>query len=485
MESLLADSDTVIKDLTEKYDNDIQSGLGRGPIPDELKSQIELLVILKKARAPFYLFREVWKWAQNATTNHVKFAGAGTRYSVIKELHSRYDLGSTKPITTKVTLPESGKIVDITTHDFTSQLYSMLSDPVLMREENLLHYDGNTPFGLPPVTARRDSPMRDINDGSVFRKAHKVHVTVQWRDLLVPIILFINKTHVDEKGRLTLEPVSFTLGIFKKEVRNHPFAWRPLGYATTPDTKTPFQKLCDYHFVLQHIFASLLIAQKAEGIAWTLPYKGQNHHVVMKIPILCILGGTEGHDKLCGRYANRTLVKALCRYCDCTMEQTSDTKSIEEANYTITKAGFVARLIAAGGEANLEKLKAISYHPLELNAFTALTFCDPVRGINGATVAEVLHVVQHGLFLYAIESLLGQRRALKTKRRPKKSKVTAPADENTGRAGDDATELVNDNPDEVVEVELLDDFQQLIPVAELGRNYVFSQRVKDEFDELA
>ena len=39
------------------------------------------------------------------------------------------------------------------------------------------------------------------------------------RDLLCPVILFIDKTHIDSKLRLTLEPVTFTLGIFTKEVR--------------------------------------------------------------------------------------------------------------------------------------------------------------------------------------------------------------------------------------------------------------------------
>ena len=51
------------------------------------------------------------------------------------------------PTSTKVKLP-SGAEVNIVTHDFLEQLYSLLSDPDLMKDENLLFTDGN-PFQAP------------------------------------------------------------------------------------------------------------------------------------------------------------------------------------------------------------------------------------------------------------------------------------------------------------------------------------------------
>ena len=94
--------------------------------------------MLQKARAPHYLFQDIWKWAQKVTDTKVEFSGAGTRASVISELNRHYDLDDTKPTTIPVTLPTSGEVVHITTHDFLAQLHSLLSDPVLMRKENLL-----------------------------------------------------------------------------------------------------------------------------------------------------------------------------------------------------------------------------------------------------------------------------------------------------------------------------------------------------------
>ena len=211
--------DMIIDLLNAQYAAHVQSGNGSATLTAELKSQIELLAMLKAARAPYSLF---WKWAQSST-----------RTSVIKELCRRYNLARMNPSTFKVKLPACGEVVELTTHDFLAQLLSLLTDPVLMRDENLLFYGDNPFVGIPPQHAGHE--MRDINDGSVFRLAHTVHVTAANRDLLVPIILFIDKTFVNQKGRLTLEPVSFTLGIFKKEVRNHPFAWRPLGYIVNQD----------------------------------------------------------------------------------------------------------------------------------------------------------------------------------------------------------------------------------------------------------
>ena len=47
--------------------------------------------------------------------------------------------------------------------------------------------------------------------------------------------------------------------------------------------------------------------------------------MIMKLPILFIIGDTEGHDKLCGRMACRhNIVKHLCRYCDTTRVETDN-----------------------------------------------------------------------------------------------------------------------------------------------------------------
>ena len=71
--------------------------------------------------------------------------------------------------------------------------------------------------------------MNDVSDGSVFQMAHKFHVKVGNRDIVVAPLVFVDKSFVDVKGRLCIEPVSFTLSFFTKEARKLPLVWRPLG----------------------------------------------------------------------------------------------------------------------------------------------------------------------------------------------------------------------------------------------------------------
>ena len=401
----------IITDLQEKLEKYLDSGHGSSPISFELQAKIDLLCLLKLARAPFYLFQDIWKWAQKQQDRNVKFKSAGTRASVLKELHERYNLEDTVPITQHITLPECKKKVQITTHGFLPQLYSMLTDPALMKDQNLLFCgeEEHHPFGVPVARRGAKYVVKDIVDGSVYRQAHQKHVQVANRDLLVPIILYIDKTHVDRQSRLCLEPVTFTLGIFTKEARKSPLAWRPLGYIVNQSNLgegEPLGKAKDYHFMLSHILHSLKQAQVSTGIGWGLKYKGITHQVVMKIPIIFVIGDTEGHDKLCGKFLSRSkLVKCYCRYCDCPAAKTGNA----HAEFSFTKASAIARLCQQEDQKGAtEQLRLMSYHCLN-NAFTGLTFCDPSLGINGATVAEVLHLLQHGIFLYFGQAFFGAK----------------------------------------------------------------------------
>ena len=82
--------------------------------------------------------------------------------------------------------------------------------------------------------------------------------------------------------------------------------------------------------------------------------------------------------------------ECICRYCN--------TKRIEiqdiSTDFKLTAAPQIAEWSERYNGRDAERLK---YRRLT-NAFTPLKFCDPKLGINGATVAEVLHLIQHGLF---------------------------------------------------------------------------------------
>ena len=103
-----------------------------------------------------------------------------------------------------------------------------------------------------------------------------------------------------------------------------------------------------------------------------------------------------------------------------------NTKRIEiqdiSTGFKLTAAPQIAEWSERYNGRDAKRLKSLSYRRLT-NAFTPLKFCDPKLGINGATVAEVLHLIQHGLFLYINEALFGQKRKVKSvSRNSKKSR---------------------------------------------------------------
>ena len=193
-----------------------------------------------------------------------------------------------------------------------------------MKDENLLLWNDDQ-FSSPP---QKPSVISEINDGEVWRKGYKAFIQDNSYEVLCLLLLFIDKTHTDLHGNLCLEPISFTLGIFKRMIRNQPWAWRNMGYVINQALKkykNALDRASDYHAVLDIIFEPLRKLQARGGIAWRLQHKGQVHNVVFKIPVLLIIGDTDSHDKMCGKFLNHNnKVKRLCRYCDCPAPETGN-----------------------------------------------------------------------------------------------------------------------------------------------------------------
>jgi Plavaka transposase len=55
------------------------------------------------------------------------------------------------------------------------------------------------------------------------------------KNFLIPIILYIDKTVISECGKLSIYPVTMSLGIFTEKARRNPLFWRPLGYISNQD----------------------------------------------------------------------------------------------------------------------------------------------------------------------------------------------------------------------------------------------------------
>ena len=369
--------DQDIRDLLDRYEKHTASGFANMPIPSDMKVKIELINILREGCAPLNLIKKIWEWARKAVLQEIDFTDSCTRASVIKFLKQRYGtLGICNPIVDKVLLPNAQQSIDIVRFDFLDQLYSLLSDPDINRPENLI-FPGDDPFEA-PEKIKPNHQMTDFIDGSVYRIAYHEHVKIPGTDVLCPIIFFIDKTYVDRQGRLTLEPISFTLGIFNKSTRRKFRAWHTLGFVNnfaniryTGDS-TAADKAQDYHFILDTILSSYVIAQQKNGVLWKLKYRivdGEQYKklsrtVSLKIPLLLVLGDTEGHDKLCGKYSSRPKKNSempmghMCRYCDCPRNKISVPIAWNKSGWKYTQPSMIKGLV---DNKDHEALKSISY----------------------------------------------------------------------------------------------------------------------------
>jgi hypothetical protein len=268
-------------------------------------------------------------------------------------------LNGLNPKKKQICLQGSKTVIDIVYHSFKQCLYSLLSDKILMDPFNLLfsldmfEQNGNSKTKKPIIN--------DIDTGSVFQQAEQFYIDKQNKEILCPIIFFIDKTHTDVHGRLCLEQIRFTLGIFNRQTRNNPNAWRTLGYIADQayiKSKTSFDKNQDYQHMISTILEEFKETQK-QIIEWDIQKSIDEFETVyFKMPVLFIIGDTEGHNKLAGRYTSSNSIQKPCRYCNISFEDTDD----PECSYTYNKANLINMDIKT---CDANKLQLLSMHGTE------------------------------------------------------------------------------------------------------------------------
>ena len=390
---------------------------------------VDLQVILRDAGVPLCVYDRVLDWAHRAEKAGL-FPGfprkpeyeanlkLPSRRELFKNLYERFNLEAMKPIRQRVLLPHANVHVSITTFDVKAALLSLLTNPELINDESLnFCRPGKEPWdrfpaddprrngGEPPLTHVYD----DIQTGRRFFQA-QLKLCSGGRDVLLPIILFIDKTHTDVKGNKTLEPVCMTLGIFKREVRNTHKAWTVLGYIPSKlvykSAKHAVDRFSDFHFMLEHIVKPLKDLLAGPGFRWVFDYGGKTYDSVVKGYLAFVCGDHEGQDKIAGHYLNRTEVKRICRQCNVTLDQSDD----PTFQFTLTKQSDIDHLIATKQSAVLKELSYYCLH--RQRALTGIECGEPLSpNARGYLLpSDILHSTQHGLHDYCKSSLVDSKR---------------------------------------------------------------------------
>ena len=396
----------------------------------DMKSDIELLHILQGHSLKLWEEVRAWRFCSTYIYKHDMKADGGYvkahRKTVISKIAQEYGLHNVRPRIQQVRLPATNIEAEIVVFPFGDMLLSLLTNPVAMQEENLL-VDLNDPYKKPKYGGD-DGYLDDLDTGEKAVTAHEKYCTGE-HDILASIIGFLDKTHLDLKGKLTLEPFMFTLMLFKRQYRVKAEAWRPMGYIPNiehlaPRAK-PEDKLRDYHFCLRIVMSEMIEYQKLGGIAWTLRGGQGNIPCRLQIPLHFIIGDTEGHDKLAGRKVDHASGKSRqCRCCDIHHEDCAN----PYAKFTLTKCQKIKDLRTRAREGEnkevrdkaMKDLDNLLYREIKC-AFDDVQFSDPNRGIHGATNAEVLHAVNLGPQERCIESCFLMKRLQNKRKSPTKT----------------------------------------------------------------
>ena len=377
---------------------------------------IKLFKILNKTNSPVYLFDEITEYikycypimkASNKRSIKSRKKLLEILYSIIlngsqvskqKKQHKEQYIFDLYPHKTKLRVSQFPIDIYVTKFDVRSAIVSLLIDPIVMNKKNLLINDSTY---TSPKNNDHDS-YGDIHTGYWFRNAHSF-LCKKDDDLLCPLIFFIDGVSLDSFGRQSLEPVTFTLGIFKRKARNSNIFWRILAYIpnlekihnvtySNAQKKNNLKKI-HYQELLTCILKELKSLQKEGGFRWKFP-NGKEYN--LKFPIMYIIGDAQGLDKICNRKVHytptKTFMTGCCRDCNSTY------KHCHNPNFTCKfhKTNIIQRLSS-------DVLKSISYIPIKINAFAELCFGNDKHGLVGSCPPEPLHQ----WYLGVVELVLG------------------------------------------------------------------------------
>ena len=187
------------------------------------KASLRLMHLLRRKGATLDTYDETMRWhlAESGNNNPDAFI---SRQRLLKMLGKRYNVGANYLQERTVVLPSTGAKVNLIYHDARENVVSLLTDP-RFGDDDFLHFD-NDPLAPPPKDL---DYVADINTGASYLETYKKLIKNPKKQMLVPIILYIDGAVTGQFDKLQIEALKMTLGIFNRRARDREYAWRTLG----------------------------------------------------------------------------------------------------------------------------------------------------------------------------------------------------------------------------------------------------------------
>ena len=385
------------------------------------KWSIALLKVLEDINAPDFAFGKILTWAREAANDNYSFnppGGLSKRRHVEQLFNSIENAKRLLPAVCPVTVTEGEDACHSTAiicYDFVPQLLSILQNPDIMTEENLLinMADPLKPFRSP------NNVRGEAISGSVYKDAYNRLITDPNNQLFVPIIQWIDRTNVTGNDRFSLKPYMFTPAIFKEKFRRTFPAWGfhgflPKDHSSSAENKhkKEGENIRTYHAQLKEVLKTFISADsRLKGVKLPIGPKGVITCDIVTC-ILFIIQDIQEGDSLCGRYGPHTSnIKRHIRNCNCKY------KSLDNPLVACTMLE-TKKMHDIAQSSNGALRKEWSQHRVD-NAFNYVTFADSKHGIFGATPTEIMHVFRSGMIKVAVQLVLdnvpnGKKKTLDT-----------------------------------------------------------------------
>ena len=348
----------------------------------------------------------------------------------------------------------------VVSFSFVRQLQELLDTEAYFKDTRLLQVNESCPWL--PYHYDDSQPIDDLLSGNWYRATiislglDNLHSKEDWvsrgKPFCLPIMLYIDKTGTDAMCKYPLEPLLFTIGLFRRPMRVLNTSWRHLGFVPDLDNISKAQREDDlageqakgrscrnYHKVLDVLLSEInsIHTRQRNGageaghvpIPLRLRIGAEKHLVQCYLPIACVLGDNKSNDFLCGKIGGHHLSHPrVCRSCDCSVMDSDQPIANNRANrcrfiteeeivHTLSRVTVAKDVLREKGasatlaERDEEKLAMAELNEEHhryycRNSFHGLWFGFNPGGIHMATPTDLLHTVRLGAIQRVIDSMV-------------------------------------------------------------------------------
>ena len=269
----------------------------------------ELMTLLDNAGCPLNTYERVVSLLKKQEKRGFSYSKAHSRDKLLRLLRQKFHCP--------------------TIHSSNIRGCEVFSFPFLEMLQDLVDSSGTSLHRITPLNVQADMSHGELWNTDwmkqTFRSPHYESFN-ETSDIMLPLILYLDKTGTDVLQRYSLEPLLFTVAALKRETRESRRYWRHLGFIPSSKTATDStETLSFYHQCLHFILDGIRQAQNSRPLIRVKNIDGSTSNLHVHVPLMIVTGDQLSQDTLCcRRKANAGGAGRVHRSCMCSYVHSDD-----------------------------------------------------------------------------------------------------------------------------------------------------------------